>query len=83
MTQLVSGRGEAENHLKFVLGIPNSKIYATEGPLPKAADRALTLKSASAEPAQYIFKCFFKHKDKKVGGRRRKIKIFTKKSTKI
>ena len=43
--------GEAKNFLfkplKSVLGLPNWKIYATEGPLPKAADRALSLKSAS------------------------------------
>ena len=33
--------------LKYVLGLPKWKFYATEGPPPSAADRALFLKSAS------------------------------------
>ena len=45
--------GRAENlylkPLKFVLGPPKWKIYTTEGPPPKAADRALSLKSASED----------------------------------
>ena len=35
--------------LKFVLGLPKWKFYATEGPPPSAADRALFRKSASAD----------------------------------